>query len=301
MAVRELFHIMAIVDDLDAAQRLVDELFDPSTMMEKSWSDFDKRWATISLMGSDFSFELMEPSTAEEDAGAPLVKFGTRFGSHLHSLAWYVDRDELSALAGRLIDHGVRVVDPRGGLLARDGLDDLPPTLFTHGRDTFGQLEFQVPGSMRDPRLEDDWSDDRRRTGHPLGLLRLDHTTVLVHDLNRGKALFAGVLEGELVHEREDDDAAHAFVLVGTNTMVELLSPTRDDSRWGIELAKNGELPNALTLLVRDLDAAQRHVEGCGVRIEERTPDTFAADPSTTFGTTFSFTTARIPGDPRDK
>ena len=49
MPVRELFHIMAIVDDLDAAQALVDQLFDPVMMMEKSWSDFDKRWATISL------------------------------------------------------------------------------------------------------------------------------------------------------------------------------------------------------------------------------------------------------------
>lgn len=300
MPLRELFHIMAIVDDIDAAQRLVDDLFDPVMMMSKSWSDFDKRWATISLIGSDLSFELMEPSTAAEDANAPLVKFATRFGSHLHSLSWYVDGDDQAALAARLLEHGVRVVDPRGGLLSKEGLGDLPSTLFTHGRDTFGQLEFQVPGAMRDPRFTDEWSDDPWRVGHPLGLVRLDHTTVVVRDLERAKALFGPVLEGDLVHERSDGDADRAYVLVGTDTMVELLRPTRDDTRWGLELAKNGELPNALTLLVRDLDAAQRHVESCGVRIEERSDDTLTADPTTTFGVVFSFTTARIPGDPRD-
>jgi catechol 2,3-dioxygenase-like lactoylglutathione lyase family enzyme len=300
MPVRELFHIMAIVDDLDAAQAVVERLFDPETMMEKSWSDFDKRWATISLMGTDFSFELMEPSVADEDAEYPLVKFGKRFGSHLHSLAWYVDAEEEAALASRLIDHGVRVVDPRGGLLAADGLDDLPPTLFTHGRDTFGQLEFQVPGAMRDPRLGDDWSDERWRVEHPLGLQRLDSTTVLVRDLDPAKALFVDVLEGRLVHEREDGDGARAYVLVGTNTMVELLCPAGEDSRWGGELAHNGELPVALTLLVRDLAAARRHVEGCGVAIAEQTEHTFTTDPASTFGVPFSFTTVRIPGDPRD-
>jgi catechol 2,3-dioxygenase-like lactoylglutathione lyase family enzyme len=296
--IRELFHVMSMVDDFDAAQAVVDDLFDPVMMFEKSWSDFDKRWASISLIGSDFSFELMEASKKDEDAGAPLPKFARRFGEHLHSFAWYVDGEDLPELVGRLVDHGVRVVRPDGSLIERDQVADAPTTVFTHGRDTFGQMEFQV-GGMRDPRFDDGWSDDRWRSG-PLGLLRLQSTTVLVHDLDRAKGIFAGVLEGRLVHEQEDDEEARAYVLVGTDTMVELLHPKRDDSRWGRELATNGELPNAITVLVGDLDAARHHVEECGAGIIDVTDDRFTADPADTFGAVFAFTTARIPGDPRD-
>jgi catechol 2,3-dioxygenase-like lactoylglutathione lyase family enzyme len=298
--VREQFHIMAIVDDIDAGQALVDRLFDPVVMMPKSWSPFDKRWATISVIGSDFVLELMEPSHADEDAGAPLVKFKARFGAHLHSLSWYVDPTDQRALAAGLMEHGVRVVDPTSTPITTDRLDELPWTFFTHGRDTFGQLEFQVPGLMPDPRTADDWSDDRWRVDHPLGIQRLDHTTILVRDVDRGTALFADVLDGVRVHASEDDDARRAYVLVGKDTMVELLSPKQDASRWGLELAKNGELPNAFSLLVRDLDAARRHVESCGVRVDEPAAASFTTDPSTTFGVPFEFTTARIPGDPRD-
>ena len=71
MPIRELFHLMLMVDDFDPAQQFFDDLFDPVMLFTKSWSDFDKRWASISLIGSDFSFELMEASKNEEDAGAP--------------------------------------------------------------------------------------------------------------------------------------------------------------------------------------------------------------------------------------
>ncbi|HEX5586157.1 MAG TPA: VOC family protein [Acidimicrobiia bacterium] len=299
MPIRELFHVMTMVDDFDPAQDVVDDLFAPEMMFSKSWSDFDKRWASISLIGSDFSFELMEASKSEADAGAPLPKFARRFGQHLHSFAWYVDRDDMPGLVASLIEHGVRVVRPDGSLIAIDEVGDVPMTVFTHGRDTFGQMEFQA-WNDRDPRFADEWSDDRWRDEHPLGLQRLQSTSVLVHDLDRARRLFADVLGGQVVSERDDDDAARTYVLVGTDTMVELVHPKRADSREGSELAANGELPNAMTLLVRDLDAARRHVEKIGVPVVDEGADAFVADTAATLGTTFTITTARIPGDPRD-
>jgi catechol 2,3-dioxygenase-like lactoylglutathione lyase family enzyme len=299
LPIRELFHVMTMVDDFDPAQDVVDDLFDPVMMFSKSWSDFDKRWASISLIGSDFSFELMEASKQDEDAGAPLPKFARRFGQHLHSFAWYVDRDDMPSLVAALIGHGVRVVRSDGSLIELADVADVPDTVFTHGRDTFGQMEFQA-WNDRDPRFAPDWPEDRWRSEHPLGLQRLQCTTVLVHDLDRARGLFAGVLGGQVVTEREDDEASRAYVLVGTDTMVELVQPKGTDSVDGRELAANGELPSAMTLLVRDLDAARAHVEQAGVPIVDRGPDAFVADTAATLGLAFTITTALLPNDPRD-
>jgi catechol 2,3-dioxygenase-like lactoylglutathione lyase family enzyme len=299
MPVRELFHLMLMVDDFDPAQQFFDDLFDPVMLFTKSWSDFDKRWASISLIGSDFSFELMEASKKDEDAGSPLPKFARRFGQHLHSLAWYVDQDDMPALVGQLLDDGVRVVRPDGSLYVAGEYAEVTPTVFTHGRDTFGQIELQARGD-RDPRFAPEWSDDHWRNDHPLGLQRVSHITVLVRDLDRARSLFAGSLGGRVVHERDDDVDARAYVLVGTHTMVELLQPKDASSDWGRELERNGELPNAVTFLVRDLTAAEQHVAKAGARIARRGDGWFTADPSDTFNAVLTFSTQRIPGDPRD-
>ena len=64
--------------------------------MAKSWSDFDKRWASLSVVGPDFVLEIMEPSKVEADRDSPLPKFRYRHGQHLHSLSWYVDAEDMS-------------------------------------------------------------------------------------------------------------------------------------------------------------------------------------------------------------
>jgi catechol 2,3-dioxygenase-like lactoylglutathione lyase family enzyme len=297
--IRELFHLMLMVDDFDPAQQFFDDLFDPVMLFTKSWSDFDKRWASISLIGSDFSFELMEASKQDEDAGSPLPKFARRFGQHLHSLAWYVDADSMQPLVETLLDTGVRVVRPDGSPYVAGEVTDMTGTVFTHGRDTFGQMEFQSR-SDRDPRFSPEWSDEHWRTDHPLGLQRVSHVTVLVRDLDRARTIFVGALGGVLVHERDDAHDTRVYVLVGTHTMVELLCPKDPESDWGRELAANGELPNAVTFLVRDLDAAELHVTKVGARIAARGDGWFTADPADTFSAVLTFTTRRIPGDPRD-
>src|ERR1700722_3904281 len=106
MPIRELFHFMQIVDDFDATQAFYDDLFAPATFMAKSWSDFDKRWASLGNIGPDFVLEIMEPSTAPDDLGSPLPKFHQRHGQHWHSFSWFVDGEDMPALIKRFEDYG---------------------------------------------------------------------------------------------------------------------------------------------------------------------------------------------------
>jgi hypothetical protein len=298
MPVRELFHLMAIVDDFDAASAFYDALFSPLPIMEKSWSDFDKRWASIGMIGPDLPFELMEPSKQADDAGAPLVKFQARFGEHLHSLSWFVDGDDFEDHVRRMQTCAIRVVGPDGSPVG----DEVPQVVFTHGRDTLGQLEFmpvdESPLAERYPNISGQWGDRSPawwRDEHPLGIVRTSHVTVAARDVDHGLTVFGDALGGTVLHR----DDRHAFVLVGSNTVVEVATTGDESSDLGRDLAANGELPHQCTLLVRDLDAAERHATAVGAAVLGRTGDTVVLDPRTTFGSRFAFTTAPVPNDPR--
>src|SRR6185437_5943178 len=186
MPIRKLFHVMCIVDDFDEAQSRWDAVLTPDTYRPKSWSDFDKRWASLGHVGDDFVLEIMEPSKLEEDKDFPLPKFLNRFGEHWHSFSWFVDHDDFKALFTRLRAHGVRVAGPRG--LLEGDVEDMPRTIFTHGRDTGGQIEFQDLGS-EDGRAETTTPAYRRkpadfwRNEHGMGLIRTSHLTAGVADL----------------------------------------------------------------------------------------------------------------------
>jgi hypothetical protein len=55
-----------------------------------------------------------------------------------------------------------------------------------------------------------------------------------------------------------------------------------------------------VTFQVADLGAAADHVASIGAGIVDRTDDTFLVDPADSFNALLAFTTANIPGDPRD-
>jgi hypothetical protein len=80
--------------------------------------------------------------------------------------------------------------------------------------------------------------------------------------------------------------------------VVELHKPLSSETRAGRDLAANGELPHACTFTVRDLEAAERHVESLGIGVE-RAPTRFTLDPADAFGAVYSFTERVVPGDPR--
>jgi catechol 2,3-dioxygenase-like lactoylglutathione lyase family enzyme len=203
-------------------------------------------------------------------------------------MAWF--SDDVPGLAQRFEAAGIRVLDGGYG------------TIFTHPKDTFGQLQFQtgppeVP--VPDPRLVPGWSPSSASVEHALGLVCASHITTMVSDLDAATKLYEGPLDGRLLHEDADDDARHAFFLVGTDTIVDLAEPRREGTRLHDDLARNGQLPHSVTFLVRDLTSARRHLERVHVPVIEPDATSVLVDPARSFGALIRLTTARVPGDPR--
>jgi extradiol dioxygenase family protein len=301
MPIREFFHLIHIVDDFDEAEARYDALLSPHVYLPKHWSDFDKRWASLAVVGPDFVLEVMEPGRAESDKGAPIPKFGRRHGEHLHSFAWYVDAADLLPLARRIHQYGARVVDPYGTLA--EGRPGEADTFFTYPKDTFGQLEFHGlrPSGSRlpDPHIRPGWSGARWRDEHPLGIQRMSHLTTVVADLDRAQAFYEGPLEAPAFHAETTGDRRSVFALVGSETVVELAQPTGTGTALARDLAEHGELPHAMTFTVTDLDAVERHAGQVGVRVAGRAGETVTLDPADLFGAVMAFTTRELPNDPR--
>lgn len=300
MAITEFFHLIHIVDDEDEVDRWYDEVFSPQRFSPKHFFDVEKRWASLSMIGN-FMIEVIEPSSDPDHQGAPLGRFRNRFGQHFHSLSWYTDGGGIKPLFDRLRAMGVRVAQPGGGMFP-DGDIDPGPTIFTHPKDTFGQLEFVDVTSHwleRDPRFQPGWSATRWAESHPLGIRRVSHFTTIVRDLDRAQALYEQGLGARLLGRSTNATQESVFMFVGTETVVELAQPIGTGTPIAQDLAANGELPHACTFLVSDLDAAERHVEKVGVRVAERAGDMFALEPADCFGARYAFSTRALDGDPR--
>jgi catechol 2,3-dioxygenase-like lactoylglutathione lyase family enzyme len=288
MAIGRLYHVIHIVDDLDAAQAFYGAVFPLETYTDREWSDTDKRLASLSIITENFVIELIQPSHAEEDLEVSLPKFANKFGSRLHSMAWF--SDDVAALAERFEAAGLRVLGGGYG------------TIFTHPKDTFGQLQFQtgppeIP--VPDPRLVPGWTLSAASVEHPLGLVRASHVTTMVSDLDAAMKLYLGPLDGQLLHERADDDARHAFFLVGTDTIVDLAEPVRAGTALHDDLEHNGQLPHSFTFLVRDLDVARTHLGDVDVPVIDVGESTVLIDPAVSLGARIELTSTPVPGDPR--
>jgi catechol 2,3-dioxygenase-like lactoylglutathione lyase family enzyme len=288
MSIGRLYHVIHIVDDLTAAESFYGAVFPLETYTHREWSDHDKRLATLSIIGDNFVIEMIEPSRAEADQEASIPKFASRFGSHLHSMAWY--SDDVPGLGERLAAEGIRVLGGQYG------------TIFTHPKDTFGQLQFQtgppeIP--VPDPRLSPAWTLADESRSHPLGLIRCSYVTTMVADLDRARSLYLGPLSGRLLHEVDDGKARHAYVLVGTDTVVDLAQPLQTGTRLSDDLDRNGQLPHAFTFLVSDLDTACKHLDDVGVPLVEPTASSVLIDPVASLGALIQLTDEPVPGDPR--
>ena len=288
MTIGRLYHVIHIVDDLDVAQSFYGSVFPLETYTDHEWSDYDKRLASLSILTENFVIELIQPSHAEEDLDVSLPKFAHRFGSRLHSMAWF--SDDVSGLAERFEAAGIRVLGGGYG------------TIFTHPKDTFGQLQFQTGPpevAVPDPRLEPGWTLSTASIEHPLGLVRASHVTTMVSNLDAAVKLYRGPLDGQLLHERVDDDARHAFFLVGTDTVVDLAEPVRAGTALRDDLERNGQLPHSCTFLVRDLDVARRHLADVDVPTVHVDESTVLIDPTVSLGARIELTDEPVPGDPR--
>jgi hypothetical protein len=107
------------------------------------------------------------------------------------------------------------------------------------------------------------------------------------------------VLSAPPFHQEETAERRSAFALVGSETVVELAEPKSPDTRLGRDLRDHGELPHAVTFKVRDLDRAVAHVTAAGMGLLQRDEETATVSPSDLSNAIVSFTTRRVPDDPR--
>jgi catechol 2,3-dioxygenase-like lactoylglutathione lyase family enzyme len=296
------FHIVHMTGDLKQLDAWYYDVFSVRRYMPDSYMPAEKRDASLVVLG-DLCMEPLAPAFHVEGWDAmPLGRFYQRFGSRLHSLAWYVD-DGLDELYQRLQEAGIRMFGTGG--VTQDGSTPAG-ALFTHPRDTFTQLEFiptpdaRGPLGRRDPRMAPDWTPSWWADAHPLHIERFSHATVSVHDVDTARDLYVDVLGSTVLHEGPSSFAStqSAFLLVG-DLVVELAQPTDDASPIAHDLERFGPSLVAIMFTVRDLAAAEEYLGRKGVRFATNDGVTLTSDPETTQGSVMSFTTANIPGDPR--
>jgi catechol 2,3-dioxygenase-like lactoylglutathione lyase family enzyme len=296
------FHVIHMTDDLDALDAWYDDVFAVNRFMDKQYSDMLKRHGSLVLIG-DLCIEPMQP--AFEDEGWEQVaigRFWQRFGTRLHSIAWYTEtREDVEEIFRSLVANQIRIYTGRGD---HSPTEAPPGPLFTHPRDTYTQLQFMAPVPGRgvdDPRFSQTFDPGWWTREHPLHVRKSSHVTLAVRDVGKAKHLFADVLCGRLLHEEETALTAtrSAFVSVGEDLVIELAEPLDADSAIALDMEANGESLYSVALQVTDLDDAERFLKSKGVAFIDRDAQTLIADPATTHGGRFKFTTWEIPGDPR--
>jgi catechol 2,3-dioxygenase-like lactoylglutathione lyase family enzyme len=288
----KLFHLAHLVEDLDATDRLYDEVF-ACQRYYRRYEKAARREASL-LIVCDQCMEPIAPSADPADAGTPLGRFKTRFGNRLHSIAWYVD--DIETFTARLLTHGVRLV----GLTGRPVTDPAEATaIWTHPADTGALLEFCPSGFARDPRLEAGWTTAPWRD-HPLGLLRTSHVTVLFGDADAGHRVYGDVLGGRLLHTDTSDPAvARSFYAIGEDTVVEVAAPADTSTPEGRDRAAAGNAVHAVTFTSADLERATGFLTEHGVPTTRTTEHDVHLDLPPAHGLNVFLTDRAIPGDTR--
>jgi hypothetical protein len=85
------------------------------------------------------------------------------------------------------------------------------------------------------------------------------------------------------------------------DTVVQLSTPNADGTIAAQDMSANNEVLHAAAFRAVDLDAAADYLASKGIATLARDDDTFLADPATTHGVPFRWTTWDVPGGPRDQ
>lgn len=290
----KLFHLTHVVNDLDAVDKWYDDVFSV-TRFYRGYEKLAGREASLIAIG-DIVMEPMMPARAVELRNQSVKKFHDRFGQHFHSIAWYVD--DIAAISEQLDRHELRMFNIVGKQIK-------PPhnaaAIWTHPRETFGQLEFAPAGDYTiDPRLQPAWSSAFWRERHPLGIERLSHITVVVRELAGAKRLYCEILGAKLIHEEEVAGRKRsAFAAIGQDTVVELAQPLSMSSPEGRDIERNGEGIHALVFKTGRLANAKEFLESKGLTPQMDGHDSIMLNEDQAFGMTIGFTRRSIPNDPR--
>lgn len=293
----KMFHLTPLVDDLGDAEFFFNSVFSPMCMM-RNYSAHWHRHAAIYII-AETSIEPMQclpPGPGQE--ATSWFRYADKFGPRVHNLAFYVD--DLDDLGRRLEAAGVRITDAGSG-----------NTVFCHPKDTPGMLEFHPAEGLwedMDPRLRPEWPAFRDAfwaQHHPLGLQRTSHVTVVVDDLPAAEKFYVDVLDAVPLLEQDATvpGATSRYVVVGEDSIVELLAPGDGDSVAARDLARVGPSVTGVSFTVKDLPAAAEWLEGrladTVVEVAEVTGHDVRLDVATTWGCEYRFTDRVLTGDPR--
>ncbi len=288
------WHVNQVVDDYKATSDWYRRVFGAVDIFVDDWAEAEQRWATMLTIG-DLAIDVMEPTA--EGAELALGKFRTRFGQHFSAAAYWVDGDPAEVFDA-LTAAGVRCFGGTGSSREEMATNRMRP-VFTHPKDTAGQLEFMpfieskpgplgFPGKWEDPRFLEGWSTEPWRT-HPLGIhgWRLG---VVVSDLDRAASIY-GALGAVVTADETAGSVRRLRIKVGASTTVELIKPLSADSVAGQDLAANGEILHSCVFECADLAAVESHLEAHDVVIAERFDGRLITDPKTCHGGVFEFVT----------
>ncbi|WP_292991683.1 hypothetical protein [Mycobacterium sp.] len=290
------WHVNHVVDDYSGATDWYRSVFGAKEIFTDEWLDAEKRWASMVAIG-DLAVDVMQPTP--EGAHLPLGKFLSRFGPHLHAAAYFVDSPP-AEVYDALTEVGVRCFGLAGS--GRDAMAAQPMSpVFTHPKDTAGQLEFMpftevrpgplgVPGKWDDPRFRPGWTV-RDWNHHPAAITGW-RIGVVVDDLDRATTIYRTL--GACVLS-DDDDVAGSLrrrISFGANTIVELIKPTSDDSIAAKDLADNGEIIHSCIFETSAIASAESHLNDCGVVLAERLDGRLIADPKSCHGAVTEFVSA---------
>jgi catechol 2,3-dioxygenase-like lactoylglutathione lyase family enzyme len=290
----KMFHLTPLVDSLGDAEFFFNRIFSPLCMM-RNYSSHWHRHAAIYIIG-ETSIEPMECLPPEPgDEATSWFRYADRFGPRVHNMAFYVENIE--DLAKRLEEAGVRITDGGSG----------PQTVFCHPKDTPGMLEFHpATGGLWeqvDPRFRPEWPAfrDAYWANHPLGLLRMSHVTVVVDDLPAAEKFYGDVLDGVSLPDQAAtiDGASARHVLVGEDTVIELLAPGDGESLAARELARVGPSVTGVTFTVRDIPRAAEWLKLADAAVADVTDHEILLDVEKTWSCEYRFTDRVLVGDPR--
>lgn len=254
----KLFHLTHLVDDLVATDRLYDDVF----ACERIYHDYEhvvRRTASLNIV-TDQCFEPMCLTDDPADAGRSLQRFKSRFGTRLHSIAWYVE--DITIFTRHLQSCGIGLTSLTGKPVTdAAGVE----AIFTDAADTGALLEFCEARYVDDPRLAPGY-DPSPWTRHPLGLTHTSHITVLVDGLGMARRVYGEALLGELLATDESDPARpRAYYVVGTDTVIDAVAPSSSNTPEGADYSLAGCAVHAITFATADLGRAVDFLESKGI------------------------------------
>ena len=172
-------------------------------------------------------------------------------------------------------------------------------------------LEFTQPDEpfgwhRNDPRFTPSWRDFSREfwtNGHALGVERLSHLTLVVHDVGEAQRFYTDVLDAQLLPDQGDGGTPgteSTFVLVGEDTVLELAHPTDDASVLGRELAQVGQCVTGVTFKVVDAARSAQFLTLRQFPVAATEDHEITLDRARTWNTDYRFSDLPLVGDPRD-